>query len=315
MKEKGIVLDIKTIIKNLIVGTFIGISNVIPGVSGGTIACVFDSYENMLSLPSLNIKRIKKEYQAIFSLYFGIALGVLAFSKLVNFVYKHYPVYTAYFFVGIIFGSLFFLYTQVSEKQREKNERIEDNNNDSSMKSSSNKKTYNKHLKKAIKVFFFVCGFSIMLSLYIFKRLDIILPFYWDASSGYLSFYFVLFIYCAIASAGMIIPGISGSFLLLLLGAYAIVIEAVASFNLKLLLIIGSGVLFGLLISARLVKFLIERFRSFSYAFILGLTVGSIMNIFPIVCQPFNQRFISAMMLLAGYVIVTIFTGRNIQKN
>ena len=281
-------LNIKTLIKNLIAGIFIGISNVIPGVSGGTIACVFGSYENMLSLPSFNIKRIKAEWQAITFLYVGMALGVLAFSKLVNFVYENYPICTAYFFVGIIFGSLFFLYDEAKDKQ-------------------------DGAKAKLLKVLLFACGFSLMVSLYVFKRLGFILPFNWDASSNNPTFYLVLFAYSAIASAGMIIPGISGSFLLLLLGAYKVVIEAVASFNLKLLVVIGIGVLFGALSTARLVKFLIEHFRSFSYAFILGLTMGSIMHCFPIVCQPFNQRFISAMMLLVGYVIVTIFTGRNIQ--
>ena len=287
-------LNIKIIIKSLIAGIFIGISNVIPGVSGGTIACVFGSYENMLSLPSFNIKRIKKEWKAIISLYIGMAFSVLMFSKVIKFVYENYPVYTSYFFVGIIFASLFFLYDQACEKIKN----VDENPS-------------NRHFKKLMKVFLFVCGFSLMTSLYILKRRGIVLPFQWDASSNSFAFYFILFIYCAIASAGMIIPGISGSFLLLLLGAYKIVIEAVASFDLKLLLIIGAGILFGFFATARLVKFLIERFHSFSYAFILALTMGSIIHIFPVVCQPFNQRFISAIMLLVGYVIVTIFTGRN----
>lgn len=309
------------LIKNFIAGLFIGISNVIPGVSGGTIACVFGTYENMLSLPSFNLKRIKKEWKAIFFLYLGMALAVLVFSKLVNFVYERYPIYTSYFFVGIIFGSIFFLYDEAKEKKGNLGKSYTPNFSlDLSLETTSSKpqssNTHcNKNLKKIIKIFLFIFGFSLMLSLYISKRMGVVLPFYWDASTSTLTFYFVLFVYCAIASAGMIIPGISGSFLLLLLGVYKIVIEAVASFNLKLLLFIGSGILFGALATARLVKFLIERFRSFSYSFILGLTMGSIMHCFPVVCQPFNQRFISAMMLLVGYVIVTIFTGRNIRKN
>lgn len=308
---------IKTILKNMIVGVFVGISNVIPGVSGGTIACVFDSYEDMLSLPSLNIQRLKKEWRAIFSLYTGMAIGVLVFSKLIRFVYEVYPVQTSYFFVGVIFASLFFLYDVASDKRRSNIELGEESSDEEA--SSKQKTSYthsNKHLRKAVKVLLFLAGFSLMFLLYICKRMNIILPFAQSSANASTSFYFMIFVYCAIASAGMIIPGISGSFLLVLLGAYKVVIGAVASFDIKLLLLIGIGVMFGALTCARGVKFLIERFRSFSYAFILGLTMGAIMHIFPIVCQPFNQRLISAMMLLAGYVVTTIFVGReNIQKN
>lgn len=318
---------VKTVLKNVIAGVFIGISNVIPGVSGGTIACVFGVYEQMLSLPSFDFKRIREEWHAVFSLYMGMAVGVLIFSKLVRFVYNHYPIHTAYFFAGIIFGSLFFLYDEASEKRGANVESADKASSDEVAENASSKQkssdacidkhnakhSSNKHLGKVVKVVLFVLGLALMTSLYIFKRLGVILPF--SQNSYSLSFYFVLFIYSSIASTGMIIPGVSGSFLLVLLGAYHIVIEAVATFNIKLLLIIGIGVIFGALNCARGVRFLIERFPSFSYAFILGLTMGSVLHIFPVVCQPFTQRFVSAMMFLAGYVVVTIFTGRNVQKD
>ena len=320
---------VKTVLKNVIAGVFIGISNVIPGVSGGTIACVFGVYEQMLSLPSFDFKRIREEWHAVFSLYMGMAVGVLIFSKLVRFVYNHYPIHTAYFFAGIIFGSLFFLYDEASEKRGANFEYADKASSDEGAENASSKQkssdacidkhnakhSRNKHLGKAVKVFLFVLGLALMTSLYIFKRLGIILPFSQNGVRHGLSFYFVLFIYSSIASTGMIIPGVSGSFLLVLLGAYHIVIEAVANFNIKLLLIIGIGVIFGALNCARGVRFLIERFRSFSYAFILGLTMGSVLHIFPVVCQPFTQRFVCAIVFLAGYVVVTIFTGRNVQKD
>lgn len=273
-----------SIIKNLIVGIFVGISNVIPGVSGGTIACIFGLYENMLSIPSFDIKRLKNGWKEILMLYVGMAGGILAFSRLVGFVYKKYPIYTAYFFVGIIFASLLFLYDEAKGRV-------------GSTKQSK---------FSPLKVFICATGFLLMFVMYILKRRGIVLEFYASNSSS-LTFYTVLLLYCALASAGMIIPGISGAFILLLLGAYRLVIEAVATFNVKLLLPIGAGVILGTISTARVVRFLIERFRESSYAFILGLTAGAIMHIFPIVCQPFMQRFISALCLLLGYALVTIF--------
>ena len=109
----------------------------------------------------------------------------------------------------------------------------------------------------------------------------------------------------------MIIPGISGSFLLLLLGTYQIVMNAIASFDIKLLFCIALGVLLGAISTSRLIKFLIERFRAITYSFILGLTFGSILHIFPFVCQPFQQRLISALSLLSGYVLVSIFIRKS----
>ena len=276
-----------SIIKNLIVGVFIGISNVIPGVSGGTIACVFSLYENMLSLPSFDIKRLKDRWKEILMLYIGMGLGILLFSKLVGFVYQKYPIYTAYFFVGVIFASLFFLYDEATGK--------------GSVEGRTQKGL------GVLKILLCVIGFSIMFALYILKRRGVVFSFYGNGDTQSVAFYALIILYCAIASAGMIIPGISGAFILLLLGAYKLVIEAVASFNIRLLLPIATGVILGFFSTARLVRFLIERYRGATYSFILGLTVGSIMHIFPIVCQPFMQRFISALCLLLGYVLVTIF--------
>lgn len=274
-----------SVIKNLIVGIFIGISNVIPGVSGGTIACVFGLYENMLSLPSFDVKRLKDGWKDILMLYIGMIGGILVFSKLIDFVYQNYPIYTAYFFVGVIFASLLFLYDEAKGKDV----------------------VGKRNRFSALKIFLCAIGFSIMLVMYILKRRGVILAFDEGGFSSPIAFYVLLALYCALASAGMIIPGISGSFLLLLFGAYRLVIEAVATFNVRLLLPIAVGVVLGALCTARLVRFLIERFRESTYAFILGLTLGAIMHVFPIVCQPFMQRFISALCLLVGYVLVTIF--------
>ena len=281
-----------SIIKNMLVGLFIGFSNVIPGVSGGTIACVFGVYEHMLSLPSLDIKKIKTSWREVLSLYLGMGAGILAFSKLISFLYTRYEVYTRYFFVGLIFGSLFFLYEEASEKKNTK-------------KSSAppHAAVYN-----LVKFLFFAISFSIMFALFILQRRNVAFSFF--SNAGTITFYLTLFFVSGIASAGMITPGISGAFLLLLFGAYKIVIDAVSNFDIKILAIVGVGVLLGAFSSARLISYLIKRFRGLAYSFILGLTLGSILNIFPVVCQPFMNRFISAMFLLLGYVIVTIFTRK-----
>ncbi|MGP1438518.1 MAG: DUF368 domain-containing protein [Treponema sp.] len=277
--------NVFSIIKQIIYGLLIGLSNVVPGVSGGTIACVLGVYEDLLVLPSLDISRLKERWKSVLPLFIGMGLGILLFSKLVTFVYNTYPVYTSYFFVGVIFASISFLFDTSSEEE-------------------------NKNIKKTIiKVILFLIALFIMTLFYILKRRGVAISF--NESERNIVFYLVLICYCAIALAGMIIPGISGSFLLLLLGAYQIVMSAIATFDIKLLVCIGFGVLLGVVSTSRLIKFLIERFKTLSYSFILGLTFGSILHIFPFVCQPFQQRFISALMLLSGYVLVSILTRKS----
>ncbi len=277
--------NVLNVVKQLIFGLLIGLSNVVPGVSGGTIACVLGVYEDLLILPSLDVKKIKERWQNILPLFVGMALGILLFAKLIILLYNTYPIYTSYFFVGVIFASASFLFDVSSEKE-------------------------NKDIKnKALKLVLFFLALFIMTLFYVLKRRGI--SFSFDDSQRGLAFHLVLVLYCAIASAGMIIPGISGSFLLLLLGAYKIVMNAIASFDIKLLLCIAIGVLLGAISTSRLIKFLILKFEKQTYSFILGLVLGSILHIFPFVCQPFKQRFISALILLSGYVVVTIFTRKS----
>jgi len=280
--------NVLNVVKQLIFGLFIGLSNVVPGVSGGTIACVLGVYEDLLILPSLDVKKIKERWQNILPLFVGMGLGILLFAKLITLLYNMYPIYTSYFFVGVIFASVSFLFDVSAEKE------------DKNIK------------KKIIKVLLFLIGLFIMTFFYILKRRGVVATlFSFNGTERNFVFCMVLIFYCAIASAGMIIPGISGSFLLLLLGAYKIVMNAIANFDIKLLFCIAIGVLLGAISTSRLIKFLILKFEKQTYSFILGLILGSILHIFPFVCQPFKQRFISVLILLFGYVLVSIFTRKS----
>ncbi len=274
--------NILNVVKHLVFGLLIGLSNVVPGVSGGTIACVLGVYEELLVLPSLDIKRIKERWQAVLPLFIGMGLGILLFARLITHLYNTYPIYTSYFFVGVIFASVSFLFDVSFEK------------------GDTNTK------EKIIKSSLFLLALFIMTLFYVLKRRGIVFSF--NGNERNLLFYILLIFYCATASAGMIIPGISGSFLLLLLGAYQIVMSAIASFDITLLFCIATGVLLGAISMARLIKFLITKFKKQTYSFILGLVLGSILHVFPFVCQPFQQRFISALILLSGYVLVSVLT-------
>ena len=242
-------------IKKIIAGIAVGIANVIPGVSGGTIAVVFGVYSDLIGAASLDIKTIKANFKIYLCLFGGIGLGVLLFARLFKIVYERFPIQTNFFFIGLIVGSIFIIFEFVREKEQ---------------KSS---------FKTASKILWFFIGLSIMLALYFFKGAAASSTAAVETLS--LGSFIFLFLAGFAGAAAMVIPGISGSFLLLIMGAYYTVIKAVTDFNIPVLIPVGLGVLAGIILSARLIGFLMEKFPKITYAFILGLVAGSIRHMLP----------------------------------
>ena len=242
-------------IKKIIAGIAVGIANVIPGVSGGTIAVVFGVYSDLIGAASLDIKTIKANFKIYLCLFGGMGLGALLFARLFKLVYERFPVQTNFFFVGLIVGSIFIIFDLVREKEKESS------------------------FTKVSKIVWFFIGLSIMLALYFSKGAAASS----DAAIETLSLgnFILLFLIGFAGAAAMVIPGISGSFILLILGAYYTVIKAITDLNIPVLIPIGLGVLAGFILSARLIGFLMEKFPKITYAFILGLVAGSIRHMLP----------------------------------
>nr|WP_255802462.1 DUF368 domain-containing protein [Treponema denticola] len=242
-------------IKKIIAGIAIGIANVIPGVSGGTIAVVFGVYSDLIGAASLDIKTIKANFKIYLCLFGGIGLGILLFARLFKLVYERFPIQTNFFFIGLIVGSIFIIFEFVREKEQ---------------KSS---------FKTASKILWFFIGLSIMLALYFFKGAAASSTAAVETLS--LGSFIFLFLAGFVGAAAMVIPGISGSFLLLIMGAYYTVIKAITELNIPVLIPVGLGILAGIILSARLIGFLMEKFPKITYAFILGLVAGSIRHMLP----------------------------------
>lgn len=242
-------------IKKIIAGIAVGMANVIPGVSGGTIAVVFGAYSDLIGAASLDIKIIKANFKIYLCLFGGMGLGILLFARLFKLVYEKFPVQTNFFFIGLIIGSIFIIFDLVRKKEKESS------------------------FTKVFKILWFFIGLSIMLALYFFKGAAASSTAAIETLS--LGNFILLFLIGFAGAAAMVIPGISGSFLLLILGAYYTVIKAITDFNIPVLIPIGLGVLAGFILSARLIGFLMEKFPKITYAFILGLVAGSIRHMLP----------------------------------
>lgn len=248
------------VLRLVLIGIVLGLANVIPGVSGGTMAVVFNIYDKFIGVITINIKKIIAQWKFILPLGIGMVIGIIGFSKIITFLFENYPVPTNFFFIGIILGSFPMILKRITVKKStlEKDE---------------------KGISVITASIMVILGALLVIAFMFMKT---------DSQEGIiitqltLTFGCKLFIGAALAAIAMIIPGISGSFLMLVLGVYHSIIAAISQFNFPVLIVVACGVLLGLLSGASLVRFLITKVPSQTYAFIFGLVLASIVVIFPL---------------------------------
>ena len=269
-------------------------ANVIPGVSGGTLAVVFNIYDKFVNAITLNLKKLWANRRFVIPLLGGMVLGVLILSKLITKVYEKFPFQTNCFFTGLILGSIPLLLSLVLKKHLQQDSSIEKNssaNEDFSQKNSSEeKKSYFTPGRIIGIILCALCGFAVLICFDIIESSigneissEMILP---EIS---LPLVIRLFVAGLIGAVAMIIPGISGSLIMLMMGVYTIVITAIPSlFNTDtifhaffLLVPNGLGVVTGLLCGAKLISLLLKKLPHQTYAVIFGLICGSVIVVFP----------------------------------
>ena len=242
-------------------------------------------------MSSLNIARIKQNWKDILSLALGIGAGIVLFAKIITLLYAKFPAQTSAFFIGVVVGSIPFLF----RKTRAAIPAAEDGSIESG------------RLYGTLACG--ILGFALMLGMFFLQRRGIQTAAVVTAFSPMLAL--KLAVMGFIAAVAMLIPGICGSFVLLILGADQTVLQAVADFNIPLLIPIALGVGAGLVAGARIIAFLLERFPALMYAFILGLVAGSVLYLYPsTTCQPFVMRAVSATVCLIGYATVSFFSNK-----
>lgn len=247
-------------------GMAIGIANAIPGVSGGTIAFVLGIYEKLTySISSLPIALIKfrwkdvaESLKILIPVFLGAIISIFLFLNIINFSFANYPIPTKIFFVGLVLGSFPFV-TKTVEKYD-------------------------------LKVFFaFFLGAFIMA---IFVYFDINEPEInktvgESVSSDFSFIYGIKLFFCGIAAAiAMVIPGISGSLLLLILGEYEnvsyFVSNITANFNyIYPLIFLGIGIVIGIFAISKLITILIQKYRTIVFGFVLGILIVSFLSLWP----------------------------------
>lgn len=242
---KNVILAIK--------GFFIGLANIIPGVSGGTLALTLGIYEKLIGCISHFFKNIKENIKFILPIGIGAVIAILSLSHLISFCLDNYVLPTILFFIGAILGGLPMLIKKVSG-----------------------------HKITISNIIIFLITFGIIILL-LFLNSETEVSF----QNMNIIDYLLLFVVGVVASATMVIPGVSGSAVLMTIGYYKPILNIVKNLtdfsslgsNLAILIPFGLGVLVGILLIAKVLEFLFKNFEVKTYYGVLGFIVASIIAI------------------------------------
>lgn len=231
-------------------GFILGVANVIPGVSGGTLAVSLGLYERGLECVTTLFKKFKENLTFIMPIALGIVVAILSTSKLVTYALTNFKAQTIFLFVGLIFGGISLI-----------------------MKKVKGQKSFFNICVLCI-VFIFVLGLN-------FVKTD---TFSISFTNMKIIDYVLLALVGFIASSAMVIPGISGSFVLMVFGYYEKIMATISHLttfknigqDLIILTVFGIGVLLGILFMAKLITKLIEKNEVRTYFAIMGFVLSSI---------------------------------------
>jgi len=234
-------------------GLAMGAANVIPGVSGGTIALITGIFEQLInSIKSFNLKAIKllftgkfREFAQYINLGFliavfsGIGLSIISIAKLFDYLFINHPIFIWSFFFGLILASIYFVAKTISK-----------------------------------------VSLGVVISFIFGAVVALIITFLTPATENSHAWY--LFICGVIAACSMILPGLSGSFILILLGNYQLVmIEAVNKLDFKTLAPVAIGAIVGLLGFSHILAWIFKKFKDQTISLLSGFILGSLPILWP----------------------------------
>lgn len=263
-------------IQELIKGIIIGIAKIIPGLSGAVLMISFNLYDRAIDAITNFFKNPKRNIFFLLNLGIGIVIGIVLFSKIINFFLNKYYLYTTMLFLGLIIGGIPVINNNIS--------------------------------KKKSNYIFIILSFSLMLIItlisssnhYIIKNniIDLI----------------VFFLSGILEAIGTILPGISSTALLMLIGVYDNYIMTLSnalninliSETLYFIIPFSIGMLFGIVIISLLVNFLFKSYKEKTFSVILGISISTLVTLF-IKLFPYinslSSLIISTFILIIGYIL------------
>ena len=268
--------------RNFLKGIIVGIGGIAPGLSGSVLLVIFGLYQKTVNAIGTLFKDFKKNMLFLIPLFLGFGVGVIIFSKIVDYFLNNFEMYTRFAFLGLVIGTIPLFYKEVK-------------------KEGFDKKYYILIIAAAI------CGFSLF-----FVNKD----FFPQVTNPNLFQSVIL----GVAVAGSsIVPGVDSAVILSSLGLYELYVSSLASLNFSILIPAGVGLVVGALVISFIINKLIKRFYTATFSIIFGLFLSIIPNVLNESCKiGFNAQSVIAIIIAIIGFGVSYFLGDikgNIEKS
>ncbi len=255
-------------LSDMINGLIIGVSMLIPGVSGGTVALICGIYYKLIAAVDTFFEKPKENFKFLLSVAMGGIIGILVFSKLILLTYNTYKTPMVYLFMGAVLGSIPLLIKSAGVKKIDL-------------------KTITYPLLGIVIVLLLEC---------LPKDLFII-------NADGLAEYLVIFLIGIVLATALVLPGISFSYMLLILGLYEQTLGAIETVNIVFLFAMGTGVLLGIFLTAKIIRIILRKYPKQTYLVIIGFVIASIKDVFPGI--PYGtELLVSALLLLGSFYTI-----------
>lgn len=258
-------------IANFFKGILIGAGCILPGISSGVLCVIFGIYDLLLDSILNFFHDIKKNFNFLCPIALGGAIGIIVFSKFLQYLLLKYPIQTKSIFIGLILGGVVLLFRQII-KDRE--------------------------WKKQNSIYFFISFIIGVGMVYLEHKLAIkdleSVSFLYLVLSGFLM------------SIGIVVPGVSSTVILMLLGTYSYYLSSVSNLYFPVLISMAIGILAGSLLFMKITKILLEKHYEKTMFSIIGFSIGSIFVLFPAILT-IGDFAISILCFVIGYLFIKIF--------
>lgn len=239
-------------LKYFLCGIVFGVANVIPGVSGGTMLVVFGVFDKLTEAIS-GIKNIFRNMAFLVTFALGAGGGILLSAKVIGSMFAAFAIQTNMFFIGLILGGVpLILKLGTSEKK-----------------------------VKPLCAVPFLLSMAVVIGLTVLEKLDLFTMTAENVTGFDVVFSLKMVVSAAVAAVTMIIPGISGSFMMMLLGVYQTIIGALNDMNFYVIIPFAFGAIVGIVFGAKLISILIKKNKLMVYSAIMGMVIGSVYAILP----------------------------------
>lgn len=232
---------------HIVIGILIGAGAILPGISSGVLCVIFGIYDKLIDSILGFFKNTKENLKFLLPICLGVGLGVVLFGNILKTLFLLCDVQIKFAFIGLILGGL-----------------------PSLIKIANSKKGFRLHY-----LLYTIVSFSISIALILLEKY---FNFYNFTNSESI---FFLIVSGFIMSAGVVIPGVSSTVLLMLLGTYEVYLNAVSSINIAVLFPMGIGLVLGGLTFLKLIQYAFEHYFSQTYYAIIGFVLGSLPILYP----------------------------------